>query len=133
MRRRTSCVVVALLLVSTTAAAQTVLSETDALTRLSADSPRVRAIRAAVDLARGDVLAAGRWPNPRAVFNREAVAGVTENMVTVTQAVPIAGRRGLQVSAASALVEATARRADDEIRGVRAALRQAYADLVSAQ
>jgi cobalt-zinc-cadmium efflux system outer membrane protein len=37
------------------------------------------------------------------------------------------------VSAASALVEATARRADDEVRGIRAALRQAYTDLVSAQ
>ena len=76
MRTRTSCVAAALLLLGTPAAAQTVLSEADALARLSADSPRVRAIRAAVDLARGDVLAAGRWPNPRATFNREAVAGV---------------------------------------------------------
>ena len=45
----------------------------------------------------------GRWPNPRVTFNREAVAGVTENMVTVTQPLPVTGRRGLESSAASAL------------------------------
>jgi hypothetical protein len=39
------------------AAAQTVLSEADALARLSTESPRVRAIRAAVDVARADALA----------------------------------------------------------------------------
>jgi len=93
----------------------------------------VRAIQAASDLARADVLAAARWPNPRATYNREAVAGVTENMVTVTQSLPITGRRGLEVSAASALADARTRRADDEIRRARAELRTAYASLVSAQ
>lgn len=133
MRTRTWCVAVALLSLGAPATAQTVLSEADALARLSPDSPRVRAIRAAVDVARADVLAAGRWPNPRATYNRESVAGITENMVTVTQALPITGRRGLEADAASALVEATARRADEEIRRARAELRGAYADLVSAQ
>ena len=133
MRTRTWCVAAVLLSFGAPATAQTVLSEADALSRLSPDSPRVRAIRASVDVARADVLAAGRWPNPRATFNRESVAGITENMVTVTQSLPITGRRGLQVDAASALVEASARRADDEIRRARAELRGAYADLVSAQ
>ena len=133
MRTRSWFVATLLLVASVPAASQTIISEADALARLSADSPRVRAIRAAVDLARADVLAAGRWPNPRATYNREAVAGVTENMVTVSQALPITGRRGLEVSAASALVEARARRADEEIRRTRAELRTAYANLVSAQ
>ena len=133
MRTRTWCVAAVLLSFVAPATAQSVLSEADAMARLSPDSPRVRAIRAAVDVARADVLAAGRWPNPRATFNRESVAGITENMVTVTQALPITGRRGLEVDAASALVEATARRADEEIRRARAELRGAYADLVSAQ
>ena len=79
MRTRSCRVAIALLSISVPAAGQT-LSEADALARLSSDSPRVRAIRAASDLARADVLAAGRWPNPRATYNREAVAGVTENM-----------------------------------------------------
>src|SRR3954463_8867434 len=109
------------------------LTEAEALARLSPASPRVRAISTGIDLARADVLAAGRWPNPRATFNREAVAGVTENMVLVTQSLPISGRRGLEVSAASALVAAGASRAEEEIRRARAELRAAYADLVSAQ
>ena len=125
MRTRTWCVAVALLSLGAPATGQTVLSEAEALARLSPDSPRVRAIRAAVDVVRADVLAAGRWPNPRATYNRESVAGITENMVTVTQPLPITGRRGLEVDAASALVEASARRADEEIRRARAALRGA--------
>jgi len=135
MRIRTWCVAAALACVIPAAAAeaQTVLSESDALARMSADSPRVRAIRAAVDVVRADVLAAGRWPNPRVTFNREAVAGVTENMFLVTQPLPITGRRGLDVDAASALVSASEHRADDEIRRARGALRSAFADLVSAQ
>ena len=133
MRTRTWCVALVTLSFGVPATGQTVLSEPDALARLSTDSPRVRAIRAAVDLARADVLAAARWPNPRVTYNREAVAGVTENMLLVTQPLPITGRRAFEVDAASALVEASARRADDEIRSARAALRAAYADLVSTQ
>ena len=133
MRTRSWRVAVALLSFSVPAAGQTVISEADALARLSTDSPRVRAIRASVELARADVIAAGRWPNPRVTYNRESVSGVTENMVTVAQALPISGRRDLEVSAASALADARARRADEEIRRVRADLRSAYADLVSAQ
>jgi cobalt-zinc-cadmium efflux system outer membrane protein len=133
MRTRSWRVALALLLFSAPVAGQTVISEATALARLSTDSPRVRAIRASVELARADVLSAGRWPNPRASYNRESVSGVTENMVTVTQALPVSGRRGLEVNAASALAEARAKRADEEIRRVRADLRFAYADLVSAQ
>jgi len=133
MRTRSWRVAVALLSFSAPAAGQTVISEADALARLSTDSPRVRAIRASVELVRAEVIAASRWPNPRLTYNRESVSGVTENMVTVAQALPISGRRDLEVSAASALADARARRADEEIRRVRADLRSAYADLVSAQ
>jgi len=133
MRIRTWCVAAALACFPRLAAAQTVLSEAEALARLSAESPRVRAIRSAIDVARAEALAPGRWPNPRVTFNREAVAGITENMFFVTQPLPITGRRGLDVDALSALVVATERRADEEIRQVRAAVRSAFADLVSAQ
>jgi outer membrane protein, heavy metal efflux system len=109
------------------------LTEADALARLSADSPRVRAIRGAIDVARADVLAAGRFPNPRVMLDREAVAGTTEYLTRVGQALPISGYRGLQVRAASALVDAAANRADDEIRRVRADLRLGFAQLVAAQ
>src|SRR5262249_49493484 len=133
MRTRPFCVAAALVCLARPAAGQIVLSEAEALARLSADSPRVRAIRAGVDVIRAEALLAGRWPNPRFTYDREAVAGVTENMFMVTQPLPISGRRGLEVRAASALVDAAARRADDDVRRARAALRSAYADLVSAQ
>jgi cobalt-zinc-cadmium efflux system outer membrane protein len=117
----------------TLAAAQTVLSEADALAQLSADSPRVREIRRGVDVVRAEALAVGRWPNPRFTFNRESVTGVTENMFILAQPLPVTGRRDLEVDAAAAMVAASEQRADEAIRRVRAALRQAYADLVGAQ
>ena len=109
------------------------LTESDALSRLSPDSPRVRAIRAGVDVARADVLAAGRWPNPRLTFDRESVAGVTENMWMIAQPLPISGRRGLEQHAASALVDAASSRSDDALRRARVDLRLAFAQLVTAQ
>ena len=66
-------------------------------------------------------------------FNREAVAGVTEHMLLITQPLAITGRRQLEADAAAALVDASVRRGDEEVRTVRAALRLAYADLVLSQ
>lgn len=109
------------------------LTESEALARLSPDSPRVRAIRAATDIARADVLAAGRWPNPRVTWDREAVAGVTEHITMVAQPLPITGRRALEADAASALVDASSSRADDQVRRARADLRLAFANVQTAQ
>src|SRR5438067_9092064 len=123
-----------LLLLPSNARAQTLsLTEPEALSRLSMESPRVRAIRAAVDVARADVLAAGRWPNPRVTVDRELVAGVTEYLTMVAQPVPITGRRGLEVQAASALVDASSNRSDDVLRRARVDLRVAFAQLLTAQ
>lgn len=116
------------------AAAQSLsLTESDALSRLSSDSPRVRAIRASADVARADVQAAGRWPNPRGTVNRESAVGITEYILTISQVLPVTGRRGLAVSASSARADAVSSRADEEIRRVRADLRIAFADLVAEQ
>ena len=116
------------------ARAQTVtLTETEALAQLGDASPRVQAARAGVDIARADILAARRWPNPRATYNREAVAGVAENMIMVSQTLPVSGRRRFEINAATALVEASSRRADDLIRRIRADLRLAFTDLWGAQ
>ena len=134
MRRAAFCAALTALLWPSGVGAQTLtLTESDALARLSTDSPRARAVRAAVEIARADVLSAGRWPNPRLTYDRESVAGVTEHMVMVAQPLPITGRRGLDVRAASALVSATSSRTDDEVRRLRADLRLAFADLVAAQ
>ena len=134
MRRALLCAVLAVSSVPSSAGAQSVmLSESEALARLSSDSPRVRAIRAGIELVRTDVLAANRWPNPRFTFDRESVAGVTEYLTTVSQSLPITGRRGFEAESASASVSASSSRADDEVRRLRADLRLAFADLVAAQ
>jgi cobalt-zinc-cadmium efflux system outer membrane protein len=109
------------------------LTESEALARLSPDGARVRAIRASIDVSRADVLAAGRWPNPRVTANRESVAGVRELITTVSQPLPVTGRRRFEILASSALLEASSTRADDAIRRARADLRAAFAGLVEAQ
>jgi cobalt-zinc-cadmium efflux system outer membrane protein len=134
MRSVVLCATFAACSYSSLATAQTLpLTEADALQRMSASSPHVRAIRAAIDLARADVLAAGRWPNPRVTVDREAVAGNTEYITMVGQLLPVNGQRGLQVRAASALVDAASSRADDGVRRARADLRLAFAHLAAAQ
>jgi outer membrane protein, heavy metal efflux system len=134
MRALVLCAVLAAAFMPSKAGAQSLpLTESEVLARLSPASPRVRAMRAGVDLARADVLMAGRWPNPRVTVDRESVGGVTEFMSMVSQALPINGYRGLQIQAATALVNASSSRADDELRRARADLRLAFAQLVAAQ
>src|SRR6478672_7143763 len=111
MRSVVRCAALAAALLPSLANAQSLsFSEADALAKLSPESPRVRAIRAGIEIARADTLSAGRWPNPRVVVDRESVAGVTEYLTMVAQPLPINGQRGFQVQAASAMVEATASR-----------------------
>ena len=133
MRTRLWCVAFALSCGSASISAQTVLSEAEALARLSSESPRVRAIRSAIDLARAEASGAGRWPNPRVTIDRETVAGVRETMTMVAQTLPITGRRSFEKSAAASLVDAATSRTDDELRRARADLRLAFADLTAAQ
>jgi cobalt-zinc-cadmium efflux system outer membrane protein len=127
-------VALALALLPASVGAQTSsLTEAEALAQLTPENPRVRAINAPVDVARADVLAAGRWPNPRVTYDRESVAGVTEHLAMVGQVLPITGRRPLEVSAASALADAASGRAGDQVRRLRVDLRLAFADLRAAQ
>src|SRR5580765_4471834 len=134
MRCAVVCATLATAFLSSQAVAQSLsLTESDALARLSAESPRVRAIRAGTDVVRAEALWAGRWPNPRLIVDRESVAGITEYLTMVAQPLPVTGRRGLEMEAAAALVDASASRSDDVLRRARADLRLAYAQLVAAQ
>jgi cobalt-zinc-cadmium efflux system outer membrane protein len=134
MRTLVLCAVVAAACIPRIAIAQTApLTEADALNRLSADSPRVRAITAAIEVVRADVLAASRFPNPRVLWDRESVLGSTEHIVTVAQSIPVSGRRRFERLAAELLVSAESGRADDAMRRARADLRLAYGDLAAAQ
>jgi len=134
MRRTVLCAALVAASMPLIAGAQTLtLTEPEALARLSPTNPRVQAIRAAVDITRADVLAASRWPNPQPSLTRESVAGVTEYLTTVSQVLPITGRRGLDAQAATALVSASSSRADAEVRRLRTDLRLTFADLLAAQ
>ncbi len=133
MRRVTLCAVLAAMMPLGAGAQTLPLTESEALMRLSPDSPRVRAIRAAVDIARVDVLTAQRWPNPQLSVTRESVARVTEYLTTVSQTLPITGRHGLEAQAAGALVSASSSRADAELDRLRADLRLTFAELVTTQ
>ena len=124
----------AVMILPWTARAQTLsLTEAEALARLSPNSAQVRAIQATIDVARADVLAARRWPNPRFTIDRESVSGITEYLTMVAQPLAITGRRRFETQAATALVDATANRSDDAIRRARADLRLAFAQLLLAQ
>ena len=133
MRRALLSAALVLVFVPGAGAQSLALTESEALARLSNDSPRVRAIRASIDVARVDVLAAGRWPNPQPSVTRESVAGVTEYLTTVSQLLPVTGRRGLDVNAAAAMASAASSRGDDELRRLRTDVRLAFADLIAAQ
>ena len=134
MRVLVACAVLTGSLLSVGAGAQTLsLTEAQALARFSTESPRVEAVRAAVDVARAEILAAGRWPNPQLTYNRESVVGISENMVLVSQVLPLTGRRRLDARAASERVDAVSSRVDGEIRRLRADLRLAFSDLSAAQ
>jgi len=133
MRTRPWCVAVALVVTCASANAQTVLTEADALSRLSPESPRVRALRSSIGVVRAETFAISTWPNPRLYVGREAVAGVAETMVTVAQPLPITGRRSLERSGAEELVSAATSRSDDALGRARADLRQAYAELAAIQ
>jgi cobalt-zinc-cadmium efflux system outer membrane protein len=134
MRSVVVCATLATAFLPSSAVAQSLsLTEPETLARLSAESPRVRAIRAGTDIVRAEALWAGRWPNPRLIVDRESVAGITEYLTMVAQPLPVTGRRGLEMQAAAELVDASTSRSDDGLRRARADLRLAYAQLVAAQ
>jgi cobalt-zinc-cadmium efflux system outer membrane protein len=127
--RAVRAVLLAVVLPASAGAQSVSLTESQALSLLAPDSPRVVAARSGIDVTRAEVLAAGRWPNPQVTFNREAVAGIAEDYLTVSQVLPLTGRRRLAVNAASARVEASASRAEDRVRRLRADLRLTFTEL----
>ena len=109
------------------------LTEREAVARLSPESPRVRALRAGVDVARAEASAAARWPNPRLTIDRESVAGshrVPDDGVAAAADVgpPRLRHAGRRRTGLSQLGTRRRRRAP-----LRADLRLAFADLQWAQ
>ena len=72
MRGAVLCAVVAAMVPVSAGAQSMSLTEREAVARLAAESPRVRALRAVVDVSRAEASAAARWPNPRLTIDRES-------------------------------------------------------------
>lgn len=113
------------------------LDEAEVVRRALARPALADELRARVDLARADELAARRWPNPEASWSREQVraGGATEreDLAGVTQRLDLSGRRGLRGDAAARRVEAATASAALLRVDVEAEARTAFAGVLAAE
>ena len=109
------------------------LTEDQAVDRLLAHDPEVRALRTRVDEVRAASVDRTRWPNPTVTVNRERVADTSDTFYLGRQELPLSGRLGLLRDAGRLAVEST----DADVRFVIAQrisdLRHAFAALLLAQ
>lgn len=82
-------------------------------TRLALERPAVQSLaEGQIALAKSDVTAAGRWPNPEFEYSREQVnrqpSDSTEDSFWLTQRFELSGQRGLRKEAAEHRVQAAA-------------------------
>lgn len=88
----------------------------DAIARALAHSPRLRSATAARDVAAGELLQSGYWPNPQATFEAENIAGTGqysglgggEYTYGFVQEIPASGKLATARSAAQAGTDAAA-------------------------
>jgi outer membrane protein, heavy metal efflux system len=105
----------------------------EALAIAAAQSPARRALEQEVERARAAVPASGLWANPDLSLLREESAGVVDRFATLTQAIPIGGRTGLERSAARSAEAAAAAAATQERAAFDARVRGAFVDLLLQQ
>jgi cobalt-zinc-cadmium efflux system outer membrane protein len=109
------------------------LTEDQAIDRLLARDPGVRALRTRVDEVRAAFVDRARWPNPSVTFNRESVADTSDTFYVGRQELPLSGRLGLLRDAGELAAEST----DAEVRFAIAQriseLRHAFTALLLAQ
>lgn len=118
----------------TTAPAQALrLTEGEAVARLMADNPRIRALNARIEEVRAIHAERVLWPNPAVTFARESVSATDDTFLLARQELPISGRRGHLRSAARLAVEAARAEARFQTRQLQAELRGAYTALLLAQ
>ncbi len=111
------------------------LDEDEAVRRALARPALDDELRARVDLARADEIAARRWPNPEASWSHEQVRapGATErqDIAVLSQRFDLSGRRGLRGDAAARRVEAAGADAALLRLDVEAEARHAFADALA--
>lgn len=111
------------------------LDEAEVVRRALARPALEEQLRAKVDLARADEVAARRWPNPEASWSHEQVdtAGGTErqDVAVLSQRVDVSGRRGLRGDAAAKRVEAASADAALVRLDVEAEARRAFVNVLA--
>jgi len=102
--------------------------------RLALDvGPSARAIALTTERAMAEEEAAGRWENPSISLSREETGGTSETFASLTLPLPIAGRPGLERSAARLAREGTEAAARQGRADLVALVREAFLDLLAAQ
>ena len=109
------------------------LTEETALRRFEAESPRVRALRAGVEVVRAEMRGRSLAPNPTVAFTREVAGGTKDDFFLVQQTLPVTGRLGLLRRAGQAAVNATQAESSHALLQLRSNLRLAFYDLLLAQ
>ena len=82
------------------------MTEDDALRRLEAENPRVKAMLSGVQVTRAEAQGMRLLPNPAVSYNREHSANTQDNFLLFQQSVPLNGRIGLLRRAGDAAVRA---------------------------
>jgi cobalt-zinc-cadmium efflux system outer membrane protein len=119
------------------AVANAQLTEEEAVERALA-RPEVRdLVEGDVDVARGDAVRAGLWPNPTLSYSREETSGgparTTDDLALVAQTFDLAGRRGLRADAAGRRVEATRARGASARLALEGEVRVRFHQLLAAE
>lgn len=129
------CLMLAGLLFTGAASAQ--LTEEEAVQRALA-RPEVRDLVAGdVEVARGEAIRAGLWPNPVLSYSREEGSGgstsAKDELALITQSFDLSGRRGLRADAAGRRVEATRARGVSALLALGVEVRARFHDQLAAE
>jgi outer membrane protein, heavy metal efflux system len=113
------------------------VTEDEAVQRALARPEIQDVVAGEVEVARGDALRAGMWPNPTASYSREQTYGGAaasyDNYALLSQSVDVSGRRALRGDAGDRRVEAARERGRMTRLGVEAEVRVTFYEVVAAE
>ena len=109
------------------------LTEAQALARMRAEHPQLRALRLGVRELEADARERRLLANPTVSYTREDAGNATDDFLLVSQELPVRGRIGLFDEAAGQAVTAAEARADASVLAVETRLRMAFTALLLAQ
>jgi cobalt-zinc-cadmium efflux system outer membrane protein len=113
------------------------ITEDEAVHRALARPEVQDVLEGEVEVARGDALRAGMWPNPIAAYSREQTYGGPvasyDNYVLLSQSVDVSGRRALRGDAGERRVEAARDRGRMTRLGIEAVVRITFHDVVAGE